>query len=347
MIITKPNVELWIPQSEIQHIARCASVCYGSKGIRIPNDVKDSELVNNLINNNHVSVFRHSSVYYIVPATYFSEDEYKYYTLIGLKNNPYVHIQYFDARYFISTNKQWEMENSLQAAMLSPYVVNENTFIEFNKKDKENLLRRLTFCITTQISTSRELNRVSPNNITEESTRFCNYSKDKYTNDITIVQPHWIDLFKDYDYESIKYDGKNLLATCGDFTLDITLNKFPIESYILNRNISAKAAKRFFGKLHKECTHYLETLNDGFAPQDARELLPLCTATTVIYTYTVKEWIRILALRYYGATGAPHPNAKIIAGLIRNELIKLGYNVDKLVNTILKSFYKESLYNVY
>lgn len=32
-------------------------------------------------------------------------------------------------------------------------------------------MMRYTFCVDTQISTSRELNRVSPNNIAEKSTR--------------------------------------------------------------------------------------------------------------------------------------------------------------------------------
>lgn len=44
------------------------------------------------------------------------------------------------------------------------------------------------------------------------------------------------------------------------------------------------------------------------------------------YTYSINEWRAILDLRYYGTTGAPHPNAKIIAGMIRQELIELGYD---------------------
>lgn len=31
-------------------------------------------------------------------------------------------------------------------------------------------------------------------------------------------------------------------------------------------------------------------------------------------------------LRYYGTTSKPHPNAKIIAGMIRNNLMELGYD---------------------
>lgn len=46
-------------------------------------------------------------------------------------------------------------------------------------------MMRYTFCVDTQISTSRELNRVSPNNIAEKSTRYV-------YEDGTICRPHWM-----------------------------------------------------------------------------------------------------------------------------------------------------------
>ena len=46
-----------------------------------------------------------------------------------------------------------------------------------------------------------------------------------------------------------------------------------------------------------------------------------------LYTYSIKEWKHIIDLRYYGKTGKPHPNAKIIAGMIKKQLNELGYNI--------------------
>ena len=63
-------------------------------------------------------------------------------------------------------------------------------------------------------------------------------------------------------------------------------------------------------------------------PQDARGELPLDLATEVIYTYSVSEWRHIIDLRYFGKTGAPHPNAKIIAGMIKDKLEEHGYDFD-------------------
>ena len=60
----------------------------------------------------------------------------------------------------------------------------------------------------------------------------------------------------------------------------------------------------------------------SMAAQEAREVLPLGTRTEVVYTYTYEEWQHILDLRLHGTTGAPHPNAKIIAEYINNALNK-------------------------
>ena len=72
---------------------------------------------------------------------------------------------------------------------------------------------------------------------------------------------------------------------------------------------------------------YKALINDYYLHrQDARGVLPLDTATRCVYTYSINEWRHIIDLRYYGTTGKPHPNAYIIASMIRDELMELGYN---------------------
>ena len=72
---------------------------------------------------------------------------------------------------------------------------------------------------------------------------------------------------------------------------------------------------------------YNLALKFGMKPQDAREFLPLCTATKCVYTYSINEWQHILDLRYRGTTGKSHPNAKLIAGYIAVLLDDLGYDI--------------------
>lgn len=153
-----------------------------------------------------------------------------------------------------------------------------------NAKQKPILFSifRLTFCLITQISTSRELNRVSPNNIAERSTRYCS-SKDG----LEICKPWW---WKD-DYNERSYN-----------------ERYWHESYE-NQCRSAES-------------YYRNMLEFGMKPQDARGILPLDTATKVVYTYSVGQWKHILDLRYYEKTGKAHPNARLIMGMVRDKINK-------------------------
>ena len=151
-------------------------------------------------------------------------------------------------------------------------------------------MMRYTFCVDTQISTSRELNRVSPNNIAEKSTRYV-------YEDGSICRPHWI---SKEEAELFNNDNNADL----DEAMNVYLNgcKRDFEEYKI-------LVDKY--KIHR---------------QDARGKLPLDTATRCIYTYSINEWRHIIDLRYYGTTGKPHPNAKLIAGMIKNNLMEFGYD---------------------
>lgn len=281
--IIKPQVELWIQDNPIDHVARCARVCYASD-----KTTGNEAMYQRLIDSNHKSMLRHESVYMIAPGR---PDRHE--ILDAFEFCPYVdfRIDYDNNEIYISTNKQFYMENEC-IQYFGEWIVTPEEFAA-SKLGKE--IMRYTFKVVTQISTSRELNRVSPNNIAEQSTRYVNLSKKGGA----ICQPHWLS----YD-DDIK-DWKN-----GDWKTDDNTAK---TIYYLNQCQLAFA-------------YYNELISLGMKPQDARGILPLDTATVCIYTYTIAEWRNIIDLRYYGTTGAPHPNAKIIAGMIREKLIDVGYD---------------------
>jgi hypothetical protein len=54
--------------------------------------------------------------------------------------------------------------------------------------------------------------------------------------------------------------------------------------------------------------------------EDARDVLPKALATKVIYTYSVKEWEDILALRLYDKTGPAHPNVHIVMQMVKDQI---------------------------
>lgn len=284
MKIIEPKVELWRQEDAKAHVARCARVCYGKE------TGNDEATVKRLINSKHWSMFRHETVYAMIPIELWYGNFGE--ILKGYKASPYISWVTVRDYIYISTNGNFMLDVEKYEPVLyneiNNYRVSEE---EFNSCETAyNLFARWTFCVDTQISTSRELNRVSPNNIAEKSTRYV-------YEDGTICKPHWIstkeaDMFNEDNNADLDEAMNVYLRGCKRNFEDY---KILIDKHKLNR-------------------------------QDARGLLPLDTATRCIYTYSIFEWRAILDLRYYGTTGKPHPNAYIIASKIRNELMELGYD---------------------
>lgn len=270
-----PKVELLSEENvtTAQHIARCARVCYGGEN-KPHTEEQDRKLVNGLISKGHLSMLRHSSEYIalhgITPDDMRVLSAIPYNTVVPYKET------------ILSTNiqeylygKTWKILGNYSKCM---HIPQKNMIDIISKNTPEYLLAyRLTFCITTQIATSRELNRKSPNNIAERSTRYCS-SKDG----LSVCKPWW---WND-----------------GDTTEDMR------NDYIVAMSNASQAYKRMLDK--------------GFKPEDARGVLPLDTATKVVYTYTIGEWKDILDLRLYGKTGKPHPNCKVVMDMVRYQINK-------------------------
>lgn len=273
MKIIEPKVELLseLNISPESHIARCSRICYGHED-KEPNQEADKKMVDGLIKRGHLSMLRHASMY-ISDLQYASR-----YLQNHINHSPYWN--YNIGLGYASTNFQEYMQQEIENESVVG-VSNSKLLEECAKNPKLFELYRMTFCITTQIGTSRELNRKSPNAIAERSTRYCS-SKDG----IEICKPWW---FK-HSIEDI---------TKGNCTY---------------------AEKWYYDNIINTEEVYKVLLDTNMRPENARGLLPLDTATKVIYTYSIKEWQHILDLRYYGTTGKPHPNAKLIAGKIRDEI---------------------------
>ncbi len=70
-------------------------------------------------------------------------------------------------------------------------------------------------------------------------------------------------------------------------------------------------------------TMYSALVSLGIRPENARDVLPLCLASTVVATYNLRTWRHILKQRYVGETGVPHPKMVEIMSEIRDKLIVL------------------------
>lgn len=272
MILIEPKVELLKEDNFYSHVANCARVCYASNN---NSNISDEQFCKNvLIANNHLSMFRHATIY-----CKYNKNDWNRYTVDTFHLAQNINVIDIGDLYIIMNGQsylEFKRNNIAETLKIDSHIIKD-------LPNELNEYKRFTFKVITQISTSRELNRVSPNNIAERSTRYCNYSKDKFGNQICICKPYYYD----------------------------------------NLEIADQLA--FINRMSEYEGNYLNRISRGWKPEDAREFLPLCTATEVVYTYNVREWRHIIDLRYYGITGKPHPNAKIIAGMIRDQLIYLGY----------------------
>ena len=292
MRIINPSIELLEQTDLISHVARCARICYRKE------TGNDKALYDSLIKRNHLSMFRHATRYYIVPKQCVPKwvDDYMNAVTFNAKIVG-IDIDYSLGIYYIVVNGQWRLEHPGLISLIDKYIVDAKEFANANETSWN--MMRYTFKVITQISTSRELNRVSPNNIAEQSTRYV-------YEDGTICRPYWM---TDEDYEIFK-----------DEHSDDTF----IPEYYLNNNYKIKVRK-YVWSCDRSFFDYKDLIKFGMDRQDARGVLPLDTATVCAYTYSANEWRNIIDLRYYGITGKPHPNAAIIAGMIRKELMELGY----------------------
>lgn len=287
MKIIEPKVEFWKQGDNAKaHVARCARVCYGRT------NGNDEATIKRLINDEHWSMFRHGT-YYIIAN---DSDKTLETIVINYANTIGFSYHYEKHVYYITVNGNWVLDHKTQFGYLSKYIVPIedfcNTEIGFH-------MMRYTFCVDTQISTSRELNRVSPNSIAEKSTRYV-------YEDGSICRPHWI---SKEEAELFNNDNNIILNEAINADLNEAINVY------LN------GCKRDFEEYKILVDKY------KIRRQDARGKLPLDTATRCIYTYSIDEWFDIIRKRVYNTTGKAHPNATIICKLIEQELNGLGYEV--------------------
>lgn len=295
MKLINQNVEEWhcgytLPEIW-SHIAKCARVCYQSEPRN--NGETDEEFVKRVILRNysfeeigesrelqlklHLSCLEHGTVYLNIP---YEEDNLM--AINFFKNNIYSKYNCAaNAHYHITTNMRVVIENNLMDVL--HYITKPNVFHYL----------RTTFNITTDIGVARELARHRTHSISEESTRYCNYSKDKFGNELTFIKPCCLN------------DEK--LKLYGDYHTVIR-DKSPESIFIANLNNVER--------------DYLDLIKLGWTPQQARQILPLSTKVQTIHTAFESDWAEFISLRADACSGSVHPNMKVIANKIKRLISK-------------------------
>lgn len=127
---------------------------------------------------------------------------------------------------------------------------------------------------------------------TQESTRYCNYSKDKFDNNVTFIIPCWL-------------NWNSQIINIGDFEKS---GSGSIDSAI------------YINNLLKAKYDYLSLINQGWRPQQARAVLPNSLKTELIMTGFISDWKHFFILR---TDKGAHPQAQELAIPLQEEFKKL------------------------
>ena len=285
MKIQNPQYEIWMQNpGELgiyQQIERAGRVCYKSENNTTENSAKP--FVGRMIEHEHFAMLEHGTVYMTC-----NHGELPLYA-----SNKFSHVNTIDVKDYITTNLRVMAENK---------TLEDLQYRTDFKKGKHEL--RITVHFTTQIAITREYNRHRANSMAEQSTRYCNYTKNKFGSEISINLPTWVK-------GDLETNDEKFVELCEDVANEETNDWTPIDAWLF-----ANQAAEFA---------YMKLIAMGCKPQEARVILPLDTNTELVHTAFVSDWKHFFDLRALGKTGAPHPDAKILAEPIYEEFKERGY----------------------
>lgn len=180
--------------------------------------------------------------------------------------------------------------------------------------------KRITVRFVCDRGVSHEFVRHRVFSFAQESTRYCNYSKDKFGGDCTFIIPSWLS-------DSITMEGRYVWHSwCGLDTYGLAKDCFPSEEEYKNRKGTDFAYESseglFMADLHSAEFTYLKLLEKGWKPQQARAVLPNSLKTELIMTGTIEQWEGFFKLR---DAESAHPQARELAEPLHAEFIKRGY----------------------
>ena len=223
MKIVKPSHEILIPESPYKHIERIGRICYKSEDLIT--DISAEPFCKRMVSSGHHAMIEH----YRFIISVQRED---YYILKNSNYNKYITFTDRNGRYiisasarglqdmFIAEDSQWIRETLIY---IINYIIKEydcsalfsEIFLEtydpdlpssaysmlaikdFNRLTDEEYIMHAWYSVylVCDRGVSHELVRHRDASFAQESTRYCNYGKGKFGNEITVIEPYF---FNDY-----------------------------------------------------------------------------------------------------------------------------------------------------
>lgn len=298
MRIIKPSFEIWDQEEGLEgiykQIEKAGRVCYKSEDKITETSAK--EFVDRMIKSGHGAMLEHGTVYlklnnsmsanvFLISQKY---DRNKY-SVVNCKDyeNDVNNRGITYREYFITTNLRVFVENDW---------MND---LQYQCEPTEFHEKRVTVKFICDRGISHEFVRHRVFSFAQESTRYCNYSKDKFQG-ITFIQPPWLD--GDISNE----DGSKFYDVYTDVYLH-TLTTAENAYLDLLKQWDEKVPDKRFKSGYK---------NNPWTPQQARAVLPNSLKTELVMTGFTKDWGHFFKLR---DAGSAHPQARELAHPLHEE----------------------------
>lgn len=291
MKLIKPYFEIIEQRSSTEDLYKHIELC-GRNAYKSEDKITDDSakiFVEKICKAKHGSVLEHGTVYlkaktelinmYIHPE----DGDYEEYNILSkYEDNKYSNV-FNDGEYlYVTTNfrvlKENDWLNDIQ------YICEPTEFHE----------KRVSVRFVCSRAISHELVRHRVFTFTQESQRYCNYSKDKFGNDVTFIKPLWVHTEREEFY-----------------------------GHILTNTIDYSDTElRYMMSLKESENAYLDLLYFDYKPEEAREVLPNSTKTDIIMTGFISDWKHFFELR---TAENAHPEMRRLAIPLQDEFVKKGY----------------------
>lgn len=333
MKLIKPSFEIREQPSGLEgvykQIERVGRVCYKSEDKITEDSAKP--FVDRMIKSGHGAMLEHGTVYLkVFNVIENSEliDKYKSNKYSVVKEGTEVYNCHGDILYgsckCITTNYRVLVENGWLDDL--KYICKPTEFHE----------KRITVHFVCDRGVSHEFVRHRVMSFAQESTRYCNYSKDKFGNELTFIQPCWLDIPEGvaYFHDGINYRvGATMENPFGESVnfkawVNKKSNYVEVHDYIQALDRAEKAYFRLMDKWENRVAdrRYITGFRGNpWTPQQARAVLPNSLKTELVVTGFVSDWEKFFRLRSRIAeTGKPHPQAQELADPLMDEFVKRG-----------------------
>lgn len=261
-----------------KQIELAGRTCYKSEDKITPDSAK--AFVERMINSGHGAMLEHGTVYLGMPIE----------TIIPIEANgwgKYESNKYSKGGVVCSINgeKRVAITTNLRVLVENGWLDDLQYICEPTKYHE----KRITVRFICDRGVSHEFVKHRVFSFAQESTRYCNYSKDKFGNELTFIQPCYL--------------NEAELAQYGPYHL-VSRNKSPESIFICSLNNAEK--------------DYLTLIESGWKAQEARAVLPNALKTELVMTGFATDWPHFFELR---CASNAHPQARELAIPLYDEFL--------------------------